>query len=64
MKNKKILKLVTCLFELQNMFTKASFLVWPFESGSSNEKEKKQNIEYLKNEMCLLEEIKIIFHNF
>ena len=46
------------------MFTKASFLAWPFESGSSNEKEKKQNIEYLKNEMCLLEEIKTIFHNF
>ena len=45
-KNKNDMKIVTCLFELQNMFTKIHFLVWPFESGSWKEKEKKkQNIE-------------------
>ena len=34
MKNKKDLKLVTCLFELQNMLTKINFLVRLFESGN------------------------------
>ena len=64
MKNKKGLGLVTCIFELQNMFTKINFLVWPIESGNWKEKEKKkQNIEYLKNEKCLLEEI-TVFLNF
>ena len=62
MKNKKGLELVTCLFELQNMFAKIHFFVWPFESGNWKEKEKKQNTEYLMNERCLLEEIKTIFH--
>ena len=61
MKNKS-LKLVASLFELQNMFTKINFFVWPFKSGNWKEKEKKQNIGYLKNENCSLEEIKIIFH--
>ena len=44
------------------MFTKINFLVWPFECG--NWKEKEKNIEYLKNEKCLLGEIKTVFHNF
>ena len=64
LENKKGLKLVTYPFELQNMFTKVNFTVSPFESGNWREKGKKQNIEYLKNEKCLLEEIKTIFHNF
>ena len=59
MKNKKGLKLVTCIFELQNMFTKIHFLVWPNESGNWKEKGKKQNTEYLKDEKCLLEETTI-----
>ena len=42
MKNRKSLKLVTCLFELQNMFKKINFLVQPFESGKWKEKEKQQ----------------------
>ena len=63
MKNKKDLGLVTCIFELQNMFTKIHFLVWPIESGNWKEKEKKQNTEYLDNKKCLLEEI-TIFLNF
>ena len=58
----KGLKLVNCLFELQNMFTKINYLVLPFEYKNWKEKEKKQNIEYLKNEKCLLEEIKTVFH--
>ena len=58
MKNNKGLELVTSLFELQNMFTKIPFLVWPFDSGDWT---KQQNIEYLKNERNF-EEIKIIFH--
>ena len=41
MKNKKVLELVICFFELQNMFTKNRFLVRPFESGNWKEKEKK-----------------------
>ena len=60
----KSLELDTCLFELQNMFTKIHFLVRPFVSGNWKEKEKEQNIEYLKNEKCLLQEIKKSFHNF
>ena len=64
MKTKKGLELVTCLFELQNMFTKIHFLVRHFESGNWKEKEKKQNTEYLKNKKCFLEKIKTIFHNF
>ena len=48
-------QLVTCLFELKNMFTKINFL---------DKEKKKKNIKYLKNEKCLLEEIKAIFHNF
>ena len=64
MKNKKGLELDTCLFELQNMFTKIHFSVRLFVSGNWKEKEKEQNIEYLKNEKCLLQEIKKIFHNF
>ena len=63
MKNKKGLELVTCIFELQNMFTKINFLVWPIECGNWKEKKKKQNTEYLKNEKCLMEEI-TIFLNF
>ena len=58
MKNNKGLELITSLFELQNMFTKIPFLVWPFDSGDWT---KQQNIEYLKNERNF-EEIKIIFH--
>ena len=59
---KQSLELVTRLFELRNMFTK----IGPFESGNWKEKEEeeKKNIEYLKNEKCLLEKIKTIFHNF
>ena len=43
-----------------------SLLVWYVESGNWGEKKqkKKQNTEYLKNEKCLLEEIKTIFQNF
>ena len=41
MKNKTVLELVICFFELQNMFTKIHFLVEPFESGNLKEKEKK-----------------------
>ena len=41
MKNRKGLKLVTCLFELQHMFTKINFLAWSFESGNWKEKGKK-----------------------
>ena len=64
MKNKKGLELVTCIFELQNMFTKIYFFVWSNESGNWKEKEKnKKNTESLKNEKCLLEEI-TIFLNF
>ena len=52
------------LFELQNMFSKIPFLVWPFESGNCGKKRKnRQNIQYLKNEKNFLEEIKNIFHN-
>ena len=59
MKNEKGLELVTCIFELKNMFTKIDFLVWPIKSGNWKEKEKKQNTEYLN----ILEEI-TIFLNF
>ena len=34
-------ELATSFSELQNMFTKIDFLVWPFESGNWKEKEKK-----------------------
>ena len=70
MKNKKGLELVAFLFELQNMFTKIHFLVWPFESGKLNletgkKREKtQQSIKHLKNKKSFLEEIKTIFHNF
>ena len=62
MKNKKDLKLVICLFELQNKFKKLDFWSGPFGLGPGK-KRKKQNIEFLRNEKCLLEEI-TIFHNF
>ena len=31
---RKSLEVVTSLFELQNMFSKIAFLVWPFEAGN------------------------------
>ena len=34
-------QLVTCLFELKNIFTKINFLVRPFESGKWKDKGKK-----------------------
>ena len=51
MKNEKGLKLATCLFELQNMFTKINFMVRPFESGNWKEKEKNKtlNISRMKS---------------
>ena len=43
----------------KNSFFALAHWIWKLER-----KGKKQNIEYLKNEKCLLEEIKTIFHNF
>ena len=43
----------------KNSFFGQAPWIWKLER-----KGKKQNIEYLKNEKCLLEEIKTIFHNF
>ena len=64
MKKKKHGTSYQSLFELQNMFSKIPFLVWPFESGNCGKKRKnRQNIQYLKNEKNFLEEIKNIFHN-
>ena len=42
MKNKKDLELVTCIFELQNMFTNIHFLDWPIDSGNWKEKEEEK----------------------
>ena len=59
MKNKQVLELLTCLFQLQNMFNKINFLVRPFESENWEGKEK--DTEYRKNKKSLLEKIKINF---
>ena len=64
MKNKKGLELVTCFLELQKMFRKINFLSGPFNLETGEKSKKKQKTEYFKNEKCLLEVIKGIFHNF
>ena len=51
------------LSELQSMFRKIPFLVWPFESGNCEEaktKPAKYSI-YFKNEKGFLEEVKTFF---
>ena len=56
MKNKESLELVTSLFQLQDMFTKITFLICLLESGNWKEKKRKrQNIEYLKNKKSFLD---------
>ena len=57
-------QLVTCLFELKNIFTKLIFWSGPLNLETGKKRKTKRNIEYLKNGKCLLEEIKTIFHNF
>ena len=64
MKKERGIELATSFSEFPNMFIKIHFLVWHFESGNWKEKEKKQNIEYLKNKKGFLEEIYNLIHNF
>ena len=59
---KKNVKLVTSVFELQNMSTKIPFLVWPLTVERKGKK--RQSIKFLKNKKSFLEETKIIFHDF